>query len=67
MSGQTLVEKLVSQRIGRAVKAGEFAVAPVDVVLAHEGTGVLAIEQFEKLGRSGLGTTTLLFPPSACS
>jgi 3-isopropylmalate/(R)-2-methylmalate dehydratase large subunit len=65
VSGQTLVEKLLSQRIGRVVKAGEFVVAPVDVVLAHEGTGVLAIEQFERLGRSGLGTTTLLFSDHA--
>jgi 3-isopropylmalate/(R)-2-methylmalate dehydratase large subunit len=65
VSGQTLAEKLLSQRMGRAVKAGEFVVAPVDVVLAHEGTGVLAIEQFERLGTPGLGTTTLLFSDHA--
>jgi 3-isopropylmalate/(R)-2-methylmalate dehydratase large subunit len=65
VSGQTLVEKLLSRRIGRVARAGEFVVAPVDVVLAHEGTGVLAIEQFERLGGSGLGTTTLLFSDHA--
>jgi 3-isopropylmalate/(R)-2-methylmalate dehydratase large subunit len=59
--GYTLVEKIVARRIKSKVKAGEFVVAPVDLLLAHEGTGPLALEQFEALGRDGLGTTTLLF------
>jgi 3-isopropylmalate/(R)-2-methylmalate dehydratase large subunit len=59
--GHTLAEKIVGQRIGRGVKAGEFVLVPVDVVFAHEGTGALAIEQFERLGQPGLGATTLLF------
>jgi 3-isopropylmalate/(R)-2-methylmalate dehydratase large subunit len=59
------VEKLISQRMGRAVGAGEFVLVPVDVVLAHEGTGVLTIEQFEALERSNLGTITLLFSDHA--
>jgi 3-isopropylmalate/(R)-2-methylmalate dehydratase large subunit len=59
--GQTLVEKIISQRIGREVKAGEFVVAPVDILLAHEGTGPLALDQFEALKRGSLATTTLLF------
>ena len=59
--GQTLVEKLIGRRLGRQVRAGEFVLAPVDLVLAHEGTGVLAIEQFERLGKPSLATTTLLF------
>jgi len=58
---QTLVEKIISQRTGLQVRAGEFVLAPVDVVLAHEGTGVLAIEQFEDLGKPGLSARTLLF------
>ena len=59
--GQTLVEKLLGARVGREVRAGEFVLAPVDLVLAHEGTGVLALEQFEELAREGLAATTLLF------
>ena len=59
--GYTLVEKIFAQRIGREAKAGEFVVAPVDLLLAHEGTGPLALEQFEALGRESLATTTLLF------
>jgi 3-isopropylmalate/(R)-2-methylmalate dehydratase large subunit len=65
VSGQTLVEKLISQRIARGVAASDFVLVPVDVVLAHEGTGVLAVEQFEALGRSALGATTLLFSDHA--
>ena len=59
--GYTLVEKIIAQRIGREAKAGEFVVAPVDLLLSHEGTGPLALEQFEALGRESPATTTLLF------
>jgi 3-isopropylmalate/(R)-2-methylmalate dehydratase large subunit len=59
--GYTLAEKIIAQRIGREAKAGEFVIAPVDLLLAHEGTGPLALEQFETLGREDLGSTTLLF------
>lgn len=59
--GFTLVEKITSQRLGRPVKAGEFVIAPVDLLLAHEGTGPLAIDQFKALGKERLGTITLLF------
>ena len=59
--GYTLVEKIIAQRVGREAKAGEVVIAPVDLLLAHEGTGPLALEQFEALGREDLGATTLLF------
>ncbi len=59
--GYTLVEKIIAQRIGREVKAGEFVVTPVDLLLAHEGTGPLALTQFEALGGEDLAVTTLLF------
>ncbi|MFQ5886605.1 MAG: aconitase family protein, partial [Anaerolineae bacterium] len=61
MMGYTLVEKIIAQRIGREAKAGEFVIAPVDLLLVHEGTGALALEQFEALGRDGLTVTALLF------
>ncbi len=59
--GYTLVEKIIAQRVGREAKAGEVVIAPVDLLLAHEGTGPLALEQFEALGREDLGATTLFF------
>jgi 3-isopropylmalate/(R)-2-methylmalate dehydratase large subunit len=59
--GHTLVEKIIAQRTGREAKAGEFVVAPVDLLLVHEGTGPLALEQFEALGRESPATTALFF------
>jgi 3-isopropylmalate/(R)-2-methylmalate dehydratase large subunit len=61
MMGHTLVEKIIAQRIGREARAGEFVVAPVDLLLAHEGTGPLALDQFEVIKRESPATTTLLF------
>ncbi len=61
MGGRTLAEKILSRRLGRPVEAGEFVVAPVDFVLAHEGTAVLAIERFGALGRKRPATRVLLF------
>lgn len=59
--GYTLVEKVIAQRIGHGVKAGDFVIVPVDLILAHEGTGPLAIDRFEELGKERLAATTLLF------
>jgi 3-isopropylmalate/(R)-2-methylmalate dehydratase large subunit len=61
MMGYTLVEKVIAQRIGHGVKAGDFVIVPVDLILAHEGTGPLAIDRFEELGKERLAATTLLF------
>ncbi|MEW6547580.1 MAG: 3-isopropylmalate dehydratase large subunit [Bacillota bacterium] len=51
---RTLAEKILGDRVGRPVRAGEFAVVPVDLVLMHDGTGPLAVRQFEALGMAGL-------------
>ncbi len=59
--GYTLVEKVIAQRIGHGVKAGDFVIVPVDLILAHEGTGPLAIDRFGELGKERLAATTLLF------
>lgn len=48
---QTLAEKILAAKCGRAeVHPGEFINAQVDLVLASELSGVLAIEEFEKIG-----------------
>jgi len=59
--GQTLVEKIISRRLGKPVEAGEVVVAPVDLVLAHDGTAPLAIEQFQALGGKRPATRVLFF------
>ena len=52
--GQTLAEKLLSFHVGRSVSAGEFVLARVDWVLMQDGTGPLAVRQFQALGRDCL-------------
>jgi 3-isopropylmalate/(R)-2-methylmalate dehydratase large subunit len=59
--GYALAERILAQKTGHKVKAGEFVIVPVDLVLAHEGTASLALEQFERLGREHLAVRTLLF------
>jgi len=63
--GKTLAEKIISGSTGRDLKAGAYAVTPVDVVLAHEGTGPLALDQFEALGKKQLAATGLFFSDHA--
>jgi 3-isopropylmalate dehydratase large subunit len=45
----TLVEEILSNRLGRSVNAGDTVVAPVDCALAHDVTAPLAIEAFERM------------------
>ena len=45
----TLVEEIISNRLGRQVSAGDTVVAPVDCALAHDVTAPLAIEAFERM------------------
>lgn len=58
---QTLVEKIISDRVGRPVRANDVVITPVDLIMAHEGSGPLAIEQFLKLGGFGPAVKTILF------
>ncbi len=48
--GKTLAEKILSNRAGHDVTAGEITIAKVDLCLFQDGTGPLAIRQLEKLG-----------------
>ncbi|MDH3944330.1 MAG: aconitase/3-isopropylmalate dehydratase large subunit family protein, partial [Anaerolineae bacterium] len=48
--GHTLAEKILADKSGKPeVSPGEFINARVDVVLASELSGILAIEEFEKI------------------
>jgi len=64
-SARTLAEKILSQKYGSEVRAGDYIVVPVDLVLAHEGTGPLAIDQFETLGQKQLAAKGLFFSDHA--
>ena len=54
----TLTEELFSRRLGRAVRAGDTVIADVDVAVAHDVTGPLAIEAFRSLRAAPLGRRT---------
>lgn len=63
--GLTLAEKIISQRIGETVRAEDIVVVPVDLLLAHEGTGPLALDRLSTLGRSRPVMQTLFFSDHA--
>ena len=45
----TITEELFSRRLGHTVRAGDTVIADVDVAMAHDVTGPLAIEAFRSL------------------
>ncbi len=58
---QTLAEKLISAHAGQPVNAGQIVVADVDVAIAQDGTGPLAIQQLRDLGRVQVKAPTSVF------
>ncbi len=48
--GRTIAEKILSQKSGREVKAGEVVLAQVDFCFGQDGTSALIIDELEKLG-----------------
>jgi 3-isopropylmalate/(R)-2-methylmalate dehydratase large subunit len=47
MTGKTLAEKILSEKAGEDVRAGEYVEAAIDVAMAHDITGPLAFETFD--------------------
>lgn len=52
--GETLAQKILGKKAGRPVVPGEIVVVPVDLALAQDGTGPLAIRSIRELGLSKL-------------
>jgi len=50
MSGQTLVERILSEKSGRDVRAGDIVIAKVDLAYVQDGTGPLTFRQMEAMG-----------------
>jgi 3-isopropylmalate/(R)-2-methylmalate dehydratase large subunit len=48
--GMTLAEKILSERAGKEVRAGEIAVVKVDLVYTQDGTGPLAVRKVQEMG-----------------
>jgi 3-isopropylmalate/(R)-2-methylmalate dehydratase large subunit len=51
--GQTIAEKILSQKAGRPVEPGEYIIAPIDCAMLHEGFAVSWI-QLMSSGASGV-------------
>jgi 3-isopropylmalate/(R)-2-methylmalate dehydratase large subunit len=47
---KTISEKILSEHAGKDLSAGDIAVVDVDIVLAQDGTGPLAVSQLKKMG-----------------
>lgn len=48
--GQTLVEQIISENVGRPVKAGETVVVNVDFAALHDGSGPLLVRLMNERG-----------------
>lgn len=47
---QTMVEKLISRKVGRNVKSGDLVVASVDLLVSHDGNRPQAPDIFKEMG-----------------
>ncbi|MEY4066765.1 MAG: hypothetical protein RIR26_2973 [Pseudomonadota bacterium] len=54
MRAQTLAEKILSEKVGKRVCAGDMITAPVDLCTASDTTAPLAIRAFEDMGGTRL-------------
>jgi len=52
--GQTITEKIFSNHIGRAVKAGEIIRSNIDMVIGNDITTPISIKAFEESGKESL-------------
>lgn len=52
--GQTLAEKIISEHVGKDVRAGQLVISKVDVCAVQDGTGPLTVQEFKKLGKEKL-------------
>lgn len=50
MAGETLAERILSERVGRRLQAGDIAIVPVDLAYVQDGTGPLTFRQMEAMG-----------------
>src|SRR3989304_4293427 len=59
--GMTLAEKILAQKLGHEVRAGDVVICPVDLALVQDGTGPLTFDVIRQL----MGKDTLKHPDRA--
>ena len=60
-TGLTMAEKVLSQKAGMQVKAGDFVIVPVDGLMASDTTAPLAIQTFYEMGGQSVFDPNKLF------
>jgi 3-isopropylmalate/(R)-2-methylmalate dehydratase large subunit len=60
--GQTIAEKIFSKHVGRKVYVGEFVVANLDLVMAHDTTCAWAISPFRKIAKKVWNKKKIFIP-----
>lgn len=48
--GQTIIEKILSQKSGKQVKPGELVITDVDLMMGHDFNAAMTIQVFQELG-----------------
>jgi 3-isopropylmalate/(R)-2-methylmalate dehydratase large subunit len=48
--GKTIAEKILSKHAGQDLKAGDFAVCPIDFCFGQDGTSGIIVDRFKALG-----------------
>ncbi|MFH1725275.1 MAG: 3-isopropylmalate dehydratase large subunit [Elusimicrobiota bacterium] len=60
--GQTIAEKIFSAHCGRQVRAGEFVLADLDLVMAHDTTCAWALEPFYSIAKKVFDPERIVIP-----
>lgn len=60
--GQTIAEKIFSRHSGKKVRAGEFVVADLDLVMAHDTTCAWALEPFYQIAKKVWNKEKIFIP-----
>lgn len=60
--GQTIAEKIFSSHSSKPVRAGDFVIADLDLVMAHDTTCAWAIEPFYEIAKKVWDTKKIFIP-----
>jgi len=65
--GQTLAEKIISDRCNKEVHGDEIVIVPVDICMLQDGTGPLALQQLNRLATHQVQKTIIFLDHAAPS
>ncbi len=63
MTGKTIAEKILSEKSGKDVRAGQIVIADVDYVMVNDVTGPIAFREYAKLGTDELHREKMVLIP----